>query len=119
MMMMLIVVVEVDFEISGRGSLCYDIVHQYDKNELRPRECHFIPIPILKELDICIWSADTKISDINRLKDGSNHPDKPVMTFDLESWPQRYSRNKMEGTFEDEFGRAPARVENVSLKCYI
>ena len=37
------------------------------------------------------------------------------MTFDLESWPQRYSRNKMEGTFEDEFGRAPARVENVSL----
>ena len=54
MMMMLIVVVEVDFEISGRGSLCYDIVHQYDKNELRPRECHFIPIPILKELDICI-----------------------------------------------------------------
>ena len=20
--------------------VCYDIVHQYDKNELRPRECH-------------------------------------------------------------------------------
>lgn len=59
--MMMLIVVEVD-GISirgGRGShlrlaVCYDIVHQYDKNELRPRECHFIPIPILKELDICI-----------------------------------------------------------------
>lgn len=60
-MMMMLIVVEVDgISRFGEGGgpifdslcVCYDIVHQYDKNELRPRECHFIPIPILKE--ICI-----------------------------------------------------------------
>ena len=91
--MMLIFVVEVGIgrleERRTHLRVCYDIVHQYDKNELRPRECQLIPIPILKEPDICIRSADKRKSDNNRFKDIGSYR-VPVMTFRLTSfWPKR------------------------------